>query len=160
MSENLERQNPQRNEPPTSNPSASEVDDWAARERKRREAWLSGPTEAEKEIWARREHERRLAEFESGGGPRRPTADPRRALQRYVREMQLATEGAMSLLFKMSLNDMFDNLVRAGHDWEEEFAAQPPRRRRVALEVDAETREGGSAPGRVQPPPEGSPRSE
>jgi hypothetical protein len=34
-------------------PTREEIDAWAAREHKRREAWASGPTDAEKQAWAR-----------------------------------------------------------------------------------------------------------
>lgn len=34
-------------------PTPEEIDAWAAREHKRREAWASGPTDAEKQAWAR-----------------------------------------------------------------------------------------------------------
>jgi hypothetical protein len=137
-------------------PTASEVEEWAARERQRREAWLSGPTEAEKALWAQRERERRAGEV----GPRwlrRARIDPSRTVQRYVRESQLATEGALSLLFKASLSQAIENLVRAGREWEEEFNAAPPRRRRVALESDADEvrveKPVASASKRIPPPP-------
>ncbi len=41
-------------------PSQEEIDAWAAREHKRREAWASGPTDAEKQAWARRYRRRAL----------------------------------------------------------------------------------------------------
>ena len=39
----------------------AELDDWAERERKRRQEWLNGPTADERAEWARRERMRRLA---------------------------------------------------------------------------------------------------
>jgi len=39
-------------------PSNSDVDAWAERERRRREAWLAGPSEDEKRDWARRKRRR------------------------------------------------------------------------------------------------------
>jgi hypothetical protein len=137
-------------------PSTDEVEEWAERERRRRETWLSGPTETEKAVWAQREAERRKTR---GGGSRQlpglDLGEPVWLMQRYAREFQLATEGAMSLLFKLSLHDAFGALVRAGRDWEDEFTAQPPRRRRVAM--DEETSEARVARGRarVPGPPEG-----
>jgi hypothetical protein len=144
-------------DPLAAEPSASEVEEWASRERKRREAWLAGPTESEKAAWAQREADRRT---HRGSGARHlPSVDlgePVWMMQRYLREMQLATEGAASLLFKLSLSDAFDALVRAGRDWEDEFTAQPPRRRRVAMEEDVSDARTGRNKSRVPVPPEGS----
>jgi hypothetical protein len=39
-------------------PATEEVDEWAAREHKRRQAWLAGPTDEEKREWARRQTRR------------------------------------------------------------------------------------------------------
>jgi hypothetical protein len=123
-------------EPALLEPSQSEIDAWAAQEKKRREAWLSGPTADQKAAWARRERERRTLERDVTD-VRGSVRDSSRLLQRYVRDMQLAAEGAVSLLFNSSPSEVFDNLVRAGRDWEEEFTSQPPRRRRVKLDPDA-----------------------
>jgi hypothetical protein len=117
-------------------PSESEIEAWAAQEKRRREAWLSGPTADQKAAWARRERERRMLEREAMD-VRGSVRDSSRLLQWYVRDMQLAAEGAVSLLFNASPSEVFDNLVRAGRDWEEEFTSQPPRRRRVTLDPDA-----------------------
>ncbi|HYB31633.1 MAG TPA: hypothetical protein VEF89_33930, partial [Solirubrobacteraceae bacterium] len=40
-------------------PREQEVEEWAEREKKRREAWVAGPSEAEKSEWMRRRRERR-----------------------------------------------------------------------------------------------------
>ncbi len=150
-----ERMTTQRGEPPTDpeepallEPGQSEIDAWAAQEKKRREAWLSGPTADQKAAWARRERERRTLERDVTD-VRGSVRDSSRLLQRYVRDMQLAAEGAVSLLFNSSPSEVFDNLVRAGRDWEEEFTSQPPRQRRVKLEADAPAQ-----------PPSPSPREE
>jgi hypothetical protein len=149
-------------EPLGPEPTQAEIEEWAARERKRREAWLSGPTEAEKALWAEREYERRSGQ--AGGRRQRLTrGDPSRRMQRYARELQLATEGALSLLFNLSISEAFDRLVQAGREWEEEFTSAPPRRRRVPLEPEstepglrpASAALSGSPPQRVPPPPEG-----
>jgi hypothetical protein len=119
-------------DPNSLEPSEAEIEEWAAAERKRREAWVSGPTDEQKTVWARRERERRLAQrTEAGGGEFEPT----RVAQRYVRETQLATEGAFNLVRKWSLRG-WDLLVRAGREWEEEFA--PPSRRRSGREQELE----------------------
>jgi hypothetical protein len=132
-------------------PSEAEIEEWATHERQRREAWLKGPTEEQKAAWARRERERRLAELEGRLQARRFVAEQSRLFQRTVREAQLAAEGAMSLLFKVSLSDAFEQLVRAGRDWEEEFTSAPTRRRRVALDADASEREASGATRRPLP---------
>ncbi len=41
-------------------PAPEEIDAWAVREHKRREAWMDGPTDAEKQDWARRYRYRAL----------------------------------------------------------------------------------------------------
>jgi hypothetical protein len=115
-------------------PSGAEVEEWAARERERRQAWLRGPSDAQKAAWAERERERRRVEV-GGGGPG-PGADPARTAQHYLREAQLAAEGAMSLLFNLSIRNMFDQLVRAGRDWEDRYADRPPQPKRVAIDAD------------------------
>ncbi len=129
-------------------PSDDEIEDWAGHERKQREQWLSGPTAEQKAAWARRERERRMLEREASD-VRGSVRDSSRLVQRYVREMQLAAEGAVSLFFNSSPSEVFDNLIRAGRDWEEEFTSQPPRRRRVKLEADTAAQ-----------PPSPSPREE
>jgi hypothetical protein len=113
-------------------PSDAEVEAWAANERQRREAWLSGPTQAERAAWARRERQRRLA----AGADGEPAAERTRRNQRYMREAQLAAEGAMSLLWRWSRSRL-ETLVRAGREWEEEFV-QPIRSRRVPMDDDAD----------------------
>ena len=112
-------------------PSEAEVDDWAARERQRREAWLGGPTQEERAAWARRERERRLAES-AVAQQEEAAAEPERRRQRYMREGQLAAEGALSLFLAWSRRGL-DLLVQKGREWEEE-AGQPGRRRRVPLD--------------------------
>jgi len=114
------------------NPSEAEVDEWAERERKRRESWLSGPTQEERAAWARRERARRLAELRIELRSESTERPGRR--RRYPREAQLAAEGAASLLWRWSLNGLAI-LVRAGREWEEDFA-QSGRRRRVPVDDD------------------------
>src|SRR5579871_4710001 len=116
-------------------PTDAEFEAWAQQERARREAWREGPTQAEKSDWAARERTRRLAE----GGLKRsasrlaPGESPVFLMQRYAREVQLAAEGAMSLMLGVSVRGMFDQLVQAGRDWEDEYTSRPVRRR-VALD--------------------------
>ena len=99
-------------------PTDAEIESWAVRERRRREAWLRGPSETEKAIWAERERERRA--FAVGGDTSRPAA----ARGGYLRQVQLATEGMISIVLSHSLRDVFDSLRFLGRAWEEEF--DPP----------------------------------
>jgi hypothetical protein len=117
-------------EPDPLEPSEAEIEAWAERERKRREAWPSGPTAEEKALWAWRERERRLAAREGLGEP--PSLrNASRLLQRSARQLQLAVEGAVSLMLNLSLRDTMNQLVRAGQEWEADVTRQPPRGRRV-----------------------------
>jgi hypothetical protein len=111
-------------------PSQAEIDDWAARERQRREAWLNGPSAEEREAYALRLRQRRLADtFDEGEAM---LADGVRRGMRFGREGQLAAEGAVSLLYRYSRRT-FAEFVRAGREWEEETSL-PIRRRRVSMD--------------------------
>jgi hypothetical protein len=66
-----------------------------------------------------------------------------RLAQQSLRTAQLAAEGAMHLLVRLSLRDALDDLVQAGRDWEDEFTRQPMPRRRDVLEADPSDSEGG-----------------
>jgi len=85
------------------------------------EQWLSRPTPEQAAVWAARERERRLVGLEGGRHRRWPGLAPALVLQRSLRNTQLAAEGTMSLLFRLSVKDALDRLVQAGREWEEEF---------------------------------------
>ena len=109
------------NEPDSLEPSDAEIEAWAARERHRRAQWLSGPTPEQAALSVIRErarHETALADTHHTRGS--DFVAPR-AVQRSLRTAQLAAEGAMSLLFQLSLRDVRDHLTRAGLEWEDEF---------------------------------------
>ena len=110
-------------QPELLDPGEAEVEEWAAHQRQRRQAWLDGPTAEEKAAWARRERERRMFERE-GTLVRGGVRDSWGFLPRPVREMQLAAEGALILLLHLSPRRAFDRLVRAGREWEEEFTIE------------------------------------
>src|SRR3954447_25558053 len=135
---------------PDPGPTDAEVDAWAQQERERREAWLRGPTPAQRSDWAARERTRRLAEGESrvrGAAARlEPGESPLFFMQRYAREAQLAAEGAMSMVFNLSVREVFDQLVQAGRDWEDEYTSRPVRRR-IALDAETPQRPGAARPG-------------
>jgi hypothetical protein len=107
-------------------PTAEEVEAWAARERDRRRAWLEGPTDDERAAWARRERVRRITEL----GPAVRATDLARKGRRYGRETMLATEGAANLMYRWSRR-LFAELVRAGLEWEDEISRSPRRRIRL-----------------------------
>jgi hypothetical protein len=111
-------------------PTQAEIDAWAARERKRREAWVTGPSDEERAEYAQHLKHRRLASTFDEGEAR--IADTVRTGVRYGRETQLAAEGAVALLYRYSRRS-FAELVRAGREWEEETSL-PTRRRRVSMD--------------------------
>jgi hypothetical protein len=116
--------------PVNAEPTQAEIDEWAARERQRREAWLNGPTAEEREAYALRLRQRRLSDtFDEGEAM---LADSVRRGMRLGREGQLAAEGAVALLYRFSRRT-FAEMVRAGRDWEEETSL-PIRRRRVSMD--------------------------
>jgi hypothetical protein len=47
----------------------------------------------------------------------------------FARTTQLACEGAVSLLLKTSVRELWDQLVHAGLEWEDEFTRVPEHRR-------------------------------
>jgi len=114
-------------------PTQAELDDWAARERKRRQEWLEGPTAEEREEWAQRERMRRLSQL-SDEDRQAVIAEWTRQAVRYPREMQLAAEGMFSLFYQWSRRQMAE-FVRAGRDWEEQVS-RTGRRGRVHLDDD------------------------
>ncbi len=120
-------------EPVYIEPTEAEIDDWAARERQRREAWVKGPNDEERELYARQLRQRRLAETFEDGEAR--LAESLRLGVHFGRETQLAAEGAIALLLRYSRRT-FADLVRAGREWEEETTL-PPRRRRVSMKDES-----------------------
>ena len=117
---------------PALEPSPEEINAWAERERARRQAWLSGPSEEERAEYAAHLRRRRLAEaFDEGEAM---LQERMRQGLRYSREAQLATEGAISLVFRWSQRT-FAELVKAGREWEEETNL-PRMARRVKMDDD------------------------
>jgi hypothetical protein len=119
-------------------PTQEEVEAWAERVRKRRQAWVDGPTEEERHEWLRRERMRRLARLGIGAeaGPGNgvsagyePYDDRRHIQKRYVREVRLAAEGLGVLMATLPFRALAE-LVAAGREFEEE-TLHPARRRWV-----------------------------
>lgn len=124
--------------------SEAEIEDWAAVERRRREAWLSGLTPEQQQAWAAAERRRRDVPPSEAMGL--AVLEPARAAQRYMRQAQLITEGAVCLMWKWSRQGL-ETLIENGREWEEEFAPRitrgsqsgrdQPDPRRITLEDDA-----------------------
>ncbi len=130
-------------------PTDAEIEAWATRERERREAWLNGPTQDQKDEWAARERARR-------GGRHlalpTPSADTRRLAQHYMRDIQLVAEGAFSKLFNLSVRDVFDELIREGRAWEDEYTRGPAIRRRIPLDAEQPPTRAPESPGTSSQP--------
>ena len=79
-------------------PTEREIEEWAAREKKRREAWLAGPSEAEKLKWSRRQrHLREMRDLY--GASNAPDVETERELARRLRlDAHLARVGMLDLL--------------------------------------------------------------
>jgi hypothetical protein len=111
-------------------PTDEEIEQWADRERKRRETWLAGPTEAEKDAWAHRERWRRMAY--PAYDPQQERLEREQIAQRAQRHAQLAMEGALAAMWNWPWR-MWADLIIAGRDAEEGFNF-PTRRRRIPFD--------------------------
>jgi hypothetical protein len=116
-------------------PTEAELNDWAARERKRRQEWVNGPSTEERAEWARRERMRRLSGL-SDEDRDLVMAEWARQVARYPREMQLAFEGMFSVFYRWSRRQM-NEFVAAGRDWEDQVV-RTGRRARIRLNDDDE----------------------
>ena len=111
-------------------PTEQEVEQWAERERKRREAWLAGPSEAEKREWSRRQrHHQELREL-YGAGDRSDSEFQRELEQRLRREAYLARIGILDLLLHWPPR-LGAKLIRSGLDAQYHYYTEPVSRRRV-----------------------------
>jgi hypothetical protein len=110
-------------------PTDEEVEAWAARERERRAQWSKGPTPEQAALWASRERDRRVAEPGEVSDARSPAAAPEPSMREAARNVQLAAEGAWSLLFKASVKTL-NRLVEAGQAWEDSLMEPAPHDRR------------------------------
>lgn len=112
-------------------PDWDEVEEWAERERRRRNRWTEGPTEREKRAWARREHRRRLADA-ADDDLDDDCEDPE--VRRARRDAAYATLGAWHCLMTWPYRAWAD-FVRQGREVEAECYG-PSRRRRVLIRDD------------------------
>jgi hypothetical protein len=121
-------------------PTEQEVEEWAQREKKRREAWLAGPSEAEKREWSR--HQRHLSELrELYGAGDRPDSEVEREVERRLRlDAHLARVGIFDLLIHWPRRlgaignlppHLGAKLIRSGLDAEYDYYTEPASRRRL-----------------------------
>ena len=111
-------------------PTEREVQEWAEREKKRRQDWLAGPSEAEKREWSERQrHRSELKELSDAGD--RPDSEIERELeQRLRREAYLARVGILDLLLHWPPR-LGAKLIRSGLDAQYDYYTEPASRRRV-----------------------------
>lgn len=111
-------------------PTDKEVEEWADREKKRREAWLAGPTEAEKREWRRRREE--ISELRDlYGASDEPDSEVERELERRLRrDVHLARAGILGLLLNLPYS-MGAKLIRSGLDAQYDYYTEPAFRRRM-----------------------------
>lgn len=117
-------------------PIDQEVEEWAERERKRREAWLAGPSEAEKREWIRRRRE--LSELRDAyGASDEPDSELERELERRLRrDVHLARAGLLGLFLNLPYS-VGAKLIRSGLDAQYDYYTEPAFRRRVPPDVSS-----------------------
>jgi hypothetical protein len=118
-------------------PSDQEVEEWAEREKKRREAWLAGPSEAEKREWRRRQRDLKELREQYGAGDV-PDYELERELERRLRrEAYLMRAGVVDLLLHWPPR-LGAKLLRGGLDAQYDYYTEPAARRRVPPEFSSE----------------------
>ena len=111
-------------------PTEQEVEEWAEREKKRREAWLAGPGEAEKREWSRQQRHRRETRELYGAGARPDPEFERELEQRLRREAYLARVGILDMLLHWPPR-LGAKLIRSGLDAQYDYYTEPAYRRRL-----------------------------
>jgi len=111
-------------------PTDQEVEEWAEREKRRREAWLAGPSEAEKRDWSRRRRE--LSELrDQYGASDEPDSELERDLERRLRrDIHLARAGILGLVLNLPYS-LGARLIRSGLDAQYDYYTEPAFRRRM-----------------------------
>ena len=118
-------------------PTDQEVEEWAEREKKRREAWLAGPSDAEKREWRRRQQDIRELR-ETYGASDEPDYVPERQLeQRLRRDAYLARAGIVDLLLHWPPR-LGAKLIRGGLDAQYDYYTEAAFRRRVPPDFSSE----------------------
>ncbi|MGO9750644.1 MAG: hypothetical protein ACLP8S_08835 [Solirubrobacteraceae bacterium] len=111
-------------------PTDQEIGEWAAREKKRREAWLAGPTAAEKREWSQRERHLRELKEQYGASDESDSELERQLERRLRRDVYLARAGALDLLVNWP-HRLGAKLIRGGLDAQYDYYTEPAFRRRV-----------------------------
>lgn len=106
-------------------PSKKEADAWADAERKRRAAWAQGPSEKEIRDWAQRTKWER-AYRSAVNSP--DIDDDTFRYRNWVREVMLASEGAMAWLWT-SPAKLWESMVKAGYASEHRWNSPAERSR-------------------------------
>ena len=106
------------------------AEEWAEREKKRREVWLAGPSEAEKREWSRRQRD--LSELrELHGASDEPHSELERDLERRLRrDVHLARAGILGLFLNLPYS-AGAKLIRSGVDAQYDYYTEPASRRRM-----------------------------
>jgi hypothetical protein len=111
-------------------PTDQEVEEWAEREKKRREVWLAGPSEAEKREWSRRQrHLSELRELHDASDGL--DSEVEHQLERRLRrDAHLARVGIFALLLDWPQR-LGAKLIRSGLDAEYDYYTEPAFHRRL-----------------------------
>jgi len=118
-------------------PTDREVDEWASREKKRREEWLAGPTEADKREWRSRQRQLRESRELYDELDERDWALERRLEHRLQRDAYLAGAGAFDWLVHLPPR-LAAKLIRSGLDAQYDYYTEPTSRRRVPPDLSSE----------------------
>jgi hypothetical protein len=118
-------------------PTDQDVEDWAEREKKRREAWLAGPTEAEKRDWRQRQRDiGELRELRDASDESESTLE-RELERRLRRDAYLVRAGIVDLLLHWPPR-LGAKLIRGGLDAQYNYYTEPASRRRVPPDLSTE----------------------
>ena len=112
-------------------PADQKAEEWAEREKKRREVWLAGPSEAEKREWSRRQRELRELYGASGTPDAEFEREPEfeRELERRLRrDLHLARAGILGLFLNLPYS-VGAKLIRSGLDAQYDYYTEPAFRR-------------------------------
>jgi hypothetical protein len=118
-------------------PTDQEVEDWAEREKKRREAWLDGPSEADKREWRRRQQDVKELREMYGPSDEPDSVLARQLEERLRRDAYLARAGIVDLLLHWPPR-LGAKLIRGGLDAQYDYYTDPAFRRRVPPDFSSE----------------------
>ena len=114
----------------TAEPTDQDVEEWAEREKKRREAWLAGPSAEEKREWRRRQQDIKELREMYGPSDEPDSVLARQLEERLRRDVYLARAGIVDLLLHWPPR-LGAKLIRGGLDAQYHYYTDPAFRRRV-----------------------------